>query len=113
MRLFMVMLVEAKCLSRLSKYLPHNHACRHRDVQRVLRAHLWYLYGTIDNVGDGLIYALDFVAEDQGVLRATLHAEVVEHRGTLNLLYGDDAVATLAELRYALKGRRVVAPRHA
>ena len=83
-------------LLQLSKKLPHNHACRHRNVERVLDAHLRNLYCAIYHIGDTLVHALDLVAKDQGILCVRLSTELVEHRCALNLLYGNDLVAFIA-----------------
>ena len=51
-------------LPQLAEHLPHKHARRHRNVERVLDANLRNFDCAIDNVCNRLIYAIYLIAKD-------------------------------------------------
>ncbi len=83
-----------------------------RHVDRVLRARLRNLDGPVAQVDDRLIDPRHLVAEDQRIAPPRLRAEGIERHGSLDLLHGMDRIARTPQFGDALRGRRMVAPRH-
>ena len=62
---------------------------------------------------DGLLsHAIDLVAEDQRIFHPRSGTEGVEHHGPFDLLHGVYLIPLGAQLREALRGRRIMAPGH-
>ena len=96
----------------LLRYFPHHDTSRNAHVERVFRAKLRYLYATVGGIDHLLMHALHLVAEHQSVAARGVELQVMELRGTLDLLHGIDEHALTAQLLHRLKSRGEVTPRH-
>ena len=70
------------------------------------------LDGPVAHIDRLLPHAVDLVAEDQRVFHPRTHTERIEHHGSFNLLHGVYLIPLGAQLRNALRGRRMAAPGH-
>ena len=77
--------------------LPQHHPYRHRYIERVLGAILWYLHHHIRCTDDGLIYTIYLIAKDQREFILTIIVEIIEHGGILSLLYRGYLITLLTQ----------------
>ena len=92
--------------------LPKRHTGRHRNVQRMLHAKLWYLYGAVAAVDGVLFYAGHFVAEDQRHFVSFVECYLLKAGTVFYLLQRIYSEAAGLQIVYGFRGSFEIVPGH-
>lgn len=92
---------------------PDDDACRGGDIEGVLGAVLRDFETAVAMVNNLLMYAFYFISEDYGILLSFLWSEIIEHGGTVALLYCKYLIALLMERLESFESGREILPIYA
>lgn len=92
---------------------PDDDAGGGGDIERVLGAVLWDFQTAVAMVNDILMHALNLIAQDDSIPLSFLRMEIIEHGGTVALLYGKYLIALLMERLEGIESGREILPIHA
>lgn len=90
--------------------MPDDDSSSDGDIERMLSAELWNFQTAVTGIDHLLMNTLHLVAKNNSIFLILQRYEILQHRRAMSLFDRKYLISLCLELRYCLKGRRIIAP---